>query len=97
MEGTVASARVRLAGSGRNHTVRLAEAGGDIIAVDVCAQLETTPVATARLRLRTHASGKRDVAKASATAARRSPAASTSTRARRRASTTSTSDPREQG
>jgi hypothetical protein len=58
MEGTVASARVRLAGRGRNHAVRLAEAGGDIIAVDVCAQVETTPVATARLRLRTHASGK---------------------------------------
>jgi SDR family mycofactocin-dependent oxidoreductase len=34
-------------GQGRSHAVRLAEEGADIIAVDVCKQVETVPYATA--------------------------------------------------
>ncbi|GAA1382236.1 mycofactocin-coupled SDR family oxidoreductase [Pseudonocardia kongjuensis] len=47
MEGTVAFITGAARGQGRNHAVRLAEQGADIIAVDVCAPVDTVPYPTA--------------------------------------------------
>lgn len=50
MEGTVAFVTGAARGQGRNHAVRLAEAGADIIAVDICEDIATVapfyPLAT---------------------------------------------------
>ncbi|WP_395727545.1 mycofactocin-coupled SDR family oxidoreductase [Nakamurella sp.] len=43
VEGKVAFVTGAARGQGRSHAVRLAEEGADIIAVDICAQLETVP------------------------------------------------------
>jgi len=47
VEGKVAFVTGAARGQGRAHAVRLAEEGADIIAVDVCRQLETVPYAMA--------------------------------------------------
>jgi SDR family mycofactocin-dependent oxidoreductase len=47
VEGKVALVTGAARGQGRAHAVRLAEEGADIIAVDVCSQLETVPYALA--------------------------------------------------
>ncbi|WP_448624440.1 mycofactocin-coupled SDR family oxidoreductase [Geodermatophilus sp. URMC 64] len=47
VEGKVAFITGAARGQGRSHAVRLAEEGADIIAVDVCRQVETVPYATA--------------------------------------------------
>jgi SDR family mycofactocin-dependent oxidoreductase len=43
MEGKVALVTGAARGQGRSHAVRLAQEGADIIAVDICQQLETVP------------------------------------------------------
>lgn len=43
MDGKVAFVTGAARGQGRSHAVRLAEEGADIIAVDLCSQLETVP------------------------------------------------------
>jgi NAD(P)-dependent dehydrogenase (short-subunit alcohol dehydrogenase family) len=43
VEGKVALVTGAARGQGRAHAVRLAEEGADIIAVDVCSQLESVP------------------------------------------------------
>ncbi len=43
VEGKVAFVTGAARGQGRSHAIRLAEEGADIIAVDICAQLETVP------------------------------------------------------
>jgi (+)-trans-carveol dehydrogenase len=43
LEGKVAFITGAARGQGRSHAVRLAEEGADIIAVDLCAQIETVP------------------------------------------------------
>src|SRR5688572_5431539 len=43
VEGKVALITGAARGQGRSHAVRLAEEGADIIAVDVCADVEVTP------------------------------------------------------
>lgn len=43
VEGKVAFVTGAARGQGRSHAVRLAEEGADIIAVDICAQLDTVP------------------------------------------------------
>ena len=43
LEGKVAFITGAARGQGRSHAVRLAEEGADIIAVDVCAQIDTVP------------------------------------------------------
>ena len=43
VEGKVAFITGAARGQGRSHAVRLAEEGSDIIAVDICAQLDTVP------------------------------------------------------
>ncbi|ACV78727.1 mycofactocin-coupled SDR family oxidoreductase [Nakamurella multipartita] len=43
VEGKVAFITGAARGQGRSHAVRLAEEGADIIAVDICAQLDTVP------------------------------------------------------
>lgn len=43
MEGKVAFVTGAARGQGRSHAIRLAEEGADIIAVDICSQLETVP------------------------------------------------------
>jgi len=43
MDGKVALVTGAARGQGRSHAVRLAEEGADIIAVDLCAQLDTVP------------------------------------------------------
>jgi SDR family mycofactocin-dependent oxidoreductase len=47
LEGKVAFITGAARGQGRSHAVRLAEEGADIIAVDVCKQVETVPYPTA--------------------------------------------------
>ena len=47
VEGKVALITGAARGQGRSHALRLAEEGADIIAVDVCSQLETVPYAMA--------------------------------------------------
>nr|WP_281248382.1 mycofactocin-coupled SDR family oxidoreductase [Cryptosporangium aurantiacum] len=47
MEGKVAFVTGAARGQGRSHAVRLAEEGADIVAVDICAQLESVPYAMA--------------------------------------------------
>lgn len=47
VEGKVAFITGAARGQGRSHAVRLAEEGADIIAVDLCAQVETVPYAMA--------------------------------------------------
>jgi (+)-trans-carveol dehydrogenase len=47
LEGKVAFITGAARGQGRNHAVRLAQEGADIIAVDVSQQVETVPYATA--------------------------------------------------
>ncbi|RBY77680.1 SDR family mycofactocin-dependent oxidoreductase [Geodermatophilus sp. TF02-6] len=47
VEGKVAFITGAARGQGRSHAVRLAEEGADIIAVDVCKQVETVPYPTA--------------------------------------------------
>jgi (+)-trans-carveol dehydrogenase len=48
VEGKVAFITGAARGQGRSHAVRLAHEGADIIAVDICSQVETVPYATAR-------------------------------------------------
>jgi NAD(P)-dependent dehydrogenase (short-subunit alcohol dehydrogenase family) len=43
MQGKVALVTGAARGQGRSHAVRLAQEGADIIAVDICDQIETTP------------------------------------------------------
>src|ERR1700710_1178681 len=43
LEGKVAFITGAARGQGRSHAVRLAEEGADIIAVDICAQIESNP------------------------------------------------------
>lgn len=43
LEGKVAFITGAARGQGRSHAVRLAEEGADIIAIDICAQLESVP------------------------------------------------------
>jgi NAD(P)-dependent dehydrogenase (short-subunit alcohol dehydrogenase family) len=58
LEGKVAFITGAARGQGRSHAHRLAEEGADVIAVDVCRQVETVAYSTAtsddlaRLRLR---------------------------------------------
>jgi NAD(P)-dependent dehydrogenase (short-subunit alcohol dehydrogenase family) len=47
VEGKVALITGAARGQGRSHALRLAEEGADIIAVDVCGQLDTVPYAMA--------------------------------------------------
>lgn len=47
VEGKVAFITGAARGQGRSHAVRLAEEGADIIAVDLCAQVDTVPYAMA--------------------------------------------------
>ena len=47
LEGKVAFITGAARGQGRSHAVRLAQEGADIIAIDVCRQIETVPYATA--------------------------------------------------
>jgi SDR family mycofactocin-dependent oxidoreductase len=47
VEGKVALITGAARGQGRSHALRLAEEGADIVAVDVCRQLETVPYAMA--------------------------------------------------
>jgi len=47
LEGKVAFITGAARGQGRSHAVRLAEEGADIIAVDVCKQVDTVPYPTA--------------------------------------------------
>jgi (+)-trans-carveol dehydrogenase len=46
-DGKVALVTGAARGQGRSHAVRLAEEGADIIAVDICAQIESVPIALA--------------------------------------------------
>ena len=48
LEGKVALITGAARGQGRSHAVRLAELGADVIAVDICAQIDTVnyPMAT---------------------------------------------------
>ena len=43
VEGKVAFVTGAARGQGRSHAIRLAEEGADIIAVDICAQVESVP------------------------------------------------------
>jgi (+)-trans-carveol dehydrogenase len=46
VEGKVAFVTGAARGQGRSHALRLAQEGADIIAVDVCRQVETVPYPT---------------------------------------------------
>jgi (+)-trans-carveol dehydrogenase len=48
VEGKVAFVTGAARGQGRSHAVRLAEEGADVIAVDICDQIATVPVALGR-------------------------------------------------
>src|SRR5882724_5547825 len=43
VEGKVALITGAARGQGRSHAVRLAEEGADIIAIDICSQIDTVP------------------------------------------------------
>lgn len=43
LEGKVAFITGAARGQGRSHAVRLAQEGADIIAIDLCAQVDTVP------------------------------------------------------
>jgi NAD(P)-dependent dehydrogenase (short-subunit alcohol dehydrogenase family) len=43
LEGKVAFITGAARGQGRSHAVRLAQEGADIIAVDICAQIDSVP------------------------------------------------------
>ena len=43
VEGKVAFITGAARGQGRSHAIRLAQEGADIIAVDICAQIDTVP------------------------------------------------------
>ena len=43
LEGKVAFITGAARGQGRSHAIRLAQEGADIIAVDICAQIDTVP------------------------------------------------------
>jgi (+)-trans-carveol dehydrogenase len=43
MQGKVALVTGAARGQGRSHAVRLAQEGADIIAVDVCSQIDSVP------------------------------------------------------
>ena len=45
VEGKVAFVTGAARGQGRSHAIRLAEEGADIIAVDLCGQIDTVPYA----------------------------------------------------
>jgi SDR family mycofactocin-dependent oxidoreductase len=47
LEGKVAFVTGAARGQGRSHAVRMAEEGADVIAVDLCAQIDTVPYAMA--------------------------------------------------
>jgi (+)-trans-carveol dehydrogenase len=47
VDGKVALITGAARGQGRSHAIRLAEEGADIIAVDICANVESTPIETA--------------------------------------------------
>src|ERR1700704_3011590 len=47
LEGKVAFITGAARGQGRSHAIRLAQEGADIIAIDVCAQIESVPYAMA--------------------------------------------------
>ncbi|CAN5227103.1 mycofactocin-coupled SDR family oxidoreductase [soil metagenome] len=48
LDGKVAFITGAARGQGRNHAIRLAEEGADIIAVDICKQIDTIPYALSR-------------------------------------------------
>ena len=45
LDGRVALVTGAAKGQGRSHAVRLAEEGADVLAVDICADIPTTPYA----------------------------------------------------
>jgi NAD(P)-dependent dehydrogenase (short-subunit alcohol dehydrogenase family) len=47
MDGKVAVVTGAVRGQGRSHAVRLAQAGADIIAVDICRKFEASPASGA--------------------------------------------------
>ena len=47
VEGKVAFITGAARGQGRSHAITLAAAGADIVAIDICAQLESVPYAMA--------------------------------------------------
>ena len=49
LDGRVALITGAARGQGRSHAVRLASEGADIIALDICAQIETAPFEMATL------------------------------------------------
>ena len=49
LAGKVALITGAARGQGRSHAVRLAAEGADIIAIDICAQIESVPYPLARL------------------------------------------------
>ena len=50
LDGKVALITGAARGQGRSHALRLAEEGADIIALDLCRQIDTVPYPMARLR-----------------------------------------------
>jgi NAD(P)-dependent dehydrogenase (short-subunit alcohol dehydrogenase family) len=50
VEGKVAFITGAARGQGRSHAIRLAQEGADIIAIDVCADIEGVPYAAAPQR-----------------------------------------------
>jgi NAD(P)-dependent dehydrogenase (short-subunit alcohol dehydrogenase family) len=44
LEGKVAFITGAARGQGRSHAIRLASEGADIIAVDICAQIDSVPI-----------------------------------------------------
>jgi (+)-trans-carveol dehydrogenase len=47
VEGKVAFVTGAARGQGRSHAIRLAQEGADIIAIDICAQVDSVPYAMA--------------------------------------------------